>query len=125
MRRVRPAVGRPFEECPRCRTFVQRPATDEWDLLGLGGKCSWILAELAPFLGLGLVPAFAYWALAFRGGRGNPDLLLALACASPLLVTALPLALALRAIRRSRARMTDPMYRARLMEFRRRTPSGG
>jgi hypothetical protein len=124
-RRLRVTVGRPFEECPKCRAFVGRPSTNEWDLLGPGGKILWFAELLAPFLALGLVPALAYWALAFRDGSGDQRILVALLCASPAVILMLPLAHALRAIRRSRARMADPMYRARLIEFGRRTTSAG
>lgn len=122
--RLRSTVGRPFEECPKCRAFVGRPSTNEWDLLKSGGRALWIAELVAPFLALGLVPALAYWALAFRDGKGNLSILVALLFAGPAVVLVMPLSHALRAIRRSRARMADPMYRARLIEFGRRTSVG-
>lgn len=122
-RRVRATVGPPFEECSKCHALVSRPFTNEWDLLGPGRKALCIVDRVAPFVVLGLVPGLAYWAFAFREGRDDPNLLLALLCAGPVLVALLPLSAALRAIRRSRARMADPMYRARLIEFGRRAPA--
>ena len=124
-RRFRWTVGRPFEECPKCRTLVGRPSSHEWDLLGPGGKVSWIADLSTPFLVVGLVPALAYWVLVFRDGRGDLGVLVTLLCAGLTILALLPLSRALRAIRRSRARMADPMYRARLLEFGRRTPSVG
>lgn len=121
--RVRPrlAVGRPFEECPKCRTLVERPASKEWDLLGPGEKLYWLVDRSLPFLAIGLVPGLAYWALAFREGSGDLRVLVALLAAGPLLVALFPLPSATSAIRRSRRRMADPMYRARLVEFERRS----
>lgn len=123
VRRARLTVGRPFEECAKCRTLVSRPATNEWDLLGAAGKTAWIVDRMAPLFVLGLVPAGAYWALGPRDGAEGTRTLLVLLCAGPALMGGLALSLARRAIRRSRARMADPMYRARLVEFGRRAPS--
>ena len=123
LRSVRLSVGRPFEECPKCRTLVGRPSSNEWDLLGLRGKAYWIVDRLFPFVVLGFAPAAAYWALVLRHGSGDDRMLLALLGAGPLLITSFPLWAARHVIRRSRARMTDPMYRARLVEFGRRRPS--
>lgn len=120
IRTVRLAVGRPFEECPKCRTPVGRPSTNEWDLLGPGEKLFWLAARSALSIVIGLVPALAYGTLAYEGGAGDLRILLALALAGPALVLFFPLSGALHAIRRSRARMADPMYRARMVEFARR-----
>jgi hypothetical protein len=119
-RRARLAVGQPFEACPKCRTYVTRPATNEWDLLGPGEKLYWLVEQGAPFLAFGLLPALAYWTVTSRAGSGDLRLLLALLVAGPVLVLFFPLAGALHTIRRSRARMADPMYRARMVEFARR-----
>jgi hypothetical protein len=118
--RVHVSVGRPFEECPRCRALAARPATNEWDLLGPGEKAYWLADRVAPFFVLGLVPALGYWMFAFREGSGELPMLVALLCAGPILAGMLPLSTALQSIRRSRGRMADPMYRARLIEFSRR-----
>jgi hypothetical protein len=122
IRRARLSVGRPFEECPKCRSYVSRPSTKEWDLLGPLEKAYWLADRVAPYLLVGLVPALAYWALAFRSGDGELRVLLGLLALGPILVAFFPLPGALQAIRRSRARMADPMYRARLVDFERRTP---
>jgi len=124
-RRARLAVGCPFLECPRCHAYAERPATNEWALLGPGERAFWLADRLAPFLVVGLVPALAYWALVLRDGRGDPRTWIALLCAGPFLVACLPLSSALGIIRRSRTRMGDPMYRARLIEFSRRVASAG
>lgn len=119
--RARLAVGRPFEECPKCRTLVGRPSSKEWDLLGPGEKLYWLVDRSMPFLVFGLVPGLVYWALAFREGQGDLRVLVALLSAGPLLVALFPLPGATSEIRRSRRRMADPMYRARLVEFERRS----
>jgi len=114
------SVGSPFQECSKCRTQVSRPSTNEWALLGSGEKTYWLCDRIAPFLLLGLAPALAYWALVIRDGTGDTRVLIALLSGGPLLLLFFPLSGALHAIRRSRARMADPMYRARLIEFGRR-----
>jgi hypothetical protein len=99
--------------------------------LGPGEKAVWLVSRIAPFLVLGLVPALAYWAFASGGlsgglggeASGEARTLLALACAGPILLAFLPFSGALQAIRRSHARMADPMYRARLIEFSRKVSS--
>ena len=123
VRRARLTIGRPFEECPKCRTLVNRPATHEWDLLGAGRKAYWVADRLARYLAYGLVPALAYWAVFFRDGAGDKRILLGLLGAGVVLVVLFPLSASLNAIRRSRSRMSDPMYRARLIEFMRHAPS--
>jgi hypothetical protein len=89
--RARLAVGRPFEECPKCRTLVGRPSSKEWDLLGPGEKLYWLVDRSMPFLVFGLVPGLVYWALAFREGQGDLRVLVALLSAGPLLVALFPL----------------------------------
>jgi len=122
VRRVRLAVGRPFEECPRCRTLVARPATNEWDLLEGHRKATWLLDRTVPLVLLALAPAGAYWWTSMRPGSGDVRVLAALV-ALGLALTLLGLGPTRSAIRRSRARMSDPMYRARLLEFGRRVRS--
>jgi len=122
-RRVRLAIGRPFEECPKCRTLVGRPATNEWDLLRPVEKASWLASRVVPFLLAGFLPGAAYWAFAFRSGGGDRLTLLVLLCAVPTLLVLFSLTGGVRAIRRSRTRMADPMYRARLIQFSRKTLS--
>jgi len=115
-------VGSPFQECPKCRSHVSRPATNEWALLGAGQKVYWLGVRILPFALIGLVPALVYWQTTFRGGDGQLPVLVALLAAGPVLLAYLPLANALHSIRRSRARMADPMYRARLIAFGRQAP---
>jgi hypothetical protein len=114
-------VGSPFRECPRCRAPVSRPSTNEWTLLGPGEKAYWLADRFAKYLALGLLPALAYWAFAVRAGKGQPRILLVLLAGGPIFGLGFGLSSALHDIRRSRARMADPMYRARLMEFGRRS----
>ncbi|HEX6885998.1 MAG TPA: hypothetical protein VF530_21670 [Planctomycetota bacterium] len=118
--RARTAVGRPFEDCPRCRAPVERPGASEWDLLGSGRRWLWVLDRIAPFLVLGLLPGVAYAWFVQRPGQGEPYVLGALLAGGPLLAATWPVWRVRVAIRRSRARMADPMYRARLIELGRR-----
>jgi hypothetical protein len=117
----RPAIGRVFEECPRCRTLVRRPTVQEWDLLQSREKLWWMIDRVVPPLVLGLVPAGACWATK-REGDGRALLLLAVA--GLVVGSVAALARVRGAVRRSRRRMADPMYRARLIELGRR-PQGG
>jgi hypothetical protein len=118
-RPARVSVASPFRDCPRCGAPVRRPAASEWTLLGPGERAYWFVDRIAPFVVLGLLPALLYWALVVRSGGGDPRLLAALLVLGPLVCAALPVAGARTAVRRSRARMSDPMYRARLLAFER------
>lgn len=117
LRRVRTSVGRPFEECQKCRTFVARPATNEWPLMGPFRKVLWLVDRVLPFVVLGLTPGTAYWVLLSSRGNGDRQVLLALAIGVPVVLALSAFWVARHTIRRSRARMADPMYRARLVEF--------
>ncbi len=119
-RRARIDVGRPFEECPRCRVFVERPRCTEWDLLGAGEKAAFLADRLAPFLVLGLVPALAGYALGLRSGAPDLRLVLGLFLGGLFVLGFFPVANVLHTVRRSRSRMSDPMYRARLVEYGRK-----
>ena len=122
--RRRLTVGSPFEECPKCRALVGRPSTKEWDLLRAGEKLGWFVDRAAPFLVLGIAPGLAYPWLVSPEEHADPWILIALLCAGPLLLGSIALSGTQRIIRRSRSRMADPMYRARLVEFeRRRAPT--
>ncbi len=88
-----------------------------------GEKAYWVADRIAPFLVAGVVPALAYWGLAFNEGSGDRRTLIALLCAGPIFVAFLPISSAMRLVRRSRARMADPMYRARLIAFSRSASS--
>lgn len=121
--RGRVSVDRPFEECPRCRVVVARPGAGEWDLLAPPRRLEWIAERLAPPLVLGAAPGLALLAWQPDDGGAREGWF-----ERPLVVLAIGLVLGLVAgwtrvqgrIRRSRARMNDPMYRARLVAFERR-----
>lgn len=121
LRRSRVAVGSPFEQCARCGALVSRPSVNEWDLLGAGAKAYWLADAVGPFVALGLVPALAYLiAGPLAQGTRDPRVLLALALGGPLILGSLRALGVLQVIQRSRRRMGDPMYRARLVEYGRR-----
>jgi len=113
-------IGPPFEECPRCRALIPRPGALEWDLLGPRGRLRWTLARLLPWsLALGL-PVLGYGLLGYRGEPGQARTLAGLGACALVLFLALPVPALRRIVRRSRLRMSDPMYRARLVAFERR-----
>jgi len=111
-------IGSPFQECPRCGAFVERNRCREWDLFDVAAKTGYFLGSLGAWLALGLLPGLIY--LLVRGRDFDPRWLALALVAGPLFAAAIPaLGLAQR-VRRSRARMSDPMYRAKLLEFGRR-----
>lgn len=94
-RRTHPASGRPFSERPK-----------------------YSASRAAFALALGLLPALVFALGAIGSGHGVGRLTL-LSCASVGLVVGAGVWLArlMGEVRRSRKRVADPMYRARLMEF--------
>lgn len=113
-----PRIEKPFAQCGECGTFVARAGAQEWDLLPASTRLGW-LARIGAWALLGaLLAALALLGSArARGARPSPReaaLWLALGAAGAGALSASRLA---RAIRRSRRRLADPMYRAKLIEF--------
>jgi len=109
-------IGAPFVECG-CGTYAPRPPFSEWDMLDsrakvnvLGRGAVWLLSGMIPGLLYALGSILldrSYSILGFLGAVG----------AGALLATAAWSTRLLGEIRRSRRRMGDPMYRAKLVEF--------
>jgi len=116
-RRSEPSIGRPFEPCWRCGGQIERAGANEWDLHGRGARWA-IVARRARFaLTAGLVPFAVYAALTLTSARPwrERHALLFLA-AGWLVAGAWEAARLLAEIGASRRRMSDPMYRARLVQ---------
>jgi hypothetical protein len=122
--RGRPAIDKPFVECRGCGAFVRRAGVNEWDLLPHAERLRHVgrAARVALLSGLGL--GLAQLVFVLGQGRGWRLGEAAIACAVGTLVAGAWLGVRLAgAIRRSRRRLGDPMYRARLVEFELRAPA--
>jgi hypothetical protein len=118
--RVRVAVGCPFQECPGCGALVPRATVNEWDFLGVGARARFGLERLAWAVSLALLPLLLYLVAARLLGWPSGPWTLGLLLLTGILVLGAPPALhGLRSVRRSRRRLGDPMYRAKLVEFER------
>lgn len=116
--RARPAIGVPFEACPACAGFVPRPSLHEWELMGPATRLACLAPQLALVLALGLLPALAVaGATLASGGARDPLALLWAAGLGLAFVLGLWLARVASDVRRSRRRLNDPMYRAKLAKF--------
>ena len=107
-------IGRPFSECPKCKGFVERLPYVEWSSLHPGARLRLLGGGLLIASAGAAIPALAYSVVR----RDAPtETLLALG----LVFLALGLSgfgmFLSNAIQRSKKRMADPMYRARLAEF--------
>ena len=118
-RRDRPAIGRPFAECPRCGAYVSRAPFEEWALMGPGTRLGLVASQGTLAFAVGLIPAVALGlaGLVRQGGTGDRLTLVAVAGLGIAAAVAVWLALLSRHVRRSQRRMGDPMYRAKLAEF--------
>lgn len=116
---VRVAIGSPFQECPECGALVARGPVNEWDFLAAGARARYGLERAARVVGLSLLPGLVYLAATRIGGRPieawslGATLVLGILLATPLA------AHGVQSVRRSRRRLMDPMYRAKLMAFER------
>ncbi len=125
VRQARVVIGSPFQECPRCGAFVPRESFSEWDVLGTSAKARYLAEGLALFLALGALPGLIYLLAALvQGKEYDWRVLVGLLVAGSLLVGALPVIGLVRTVKRSRQRLADPMYRAKLVEFGRRAARG-
>jgi len=110
------SIGTPFLECA-CGTFAARPPFSEWDMLDPPTKLSFLGRGLVWFLS-GMIPGLLYALTAVVRGRGYSvsAFLIAVAAGALLAGGGWAVRAALH-IRRSRRRMGDPMYRAKLVEY--------
>lgn len=125
-RRRRPGVGAPFCVCPQCGAYVQRRPYDEWALMGARARLELLAGGIGSAGALGLLPALGYALLCIARGRPAPPEELAIGAAAGFLVAVSVWgARFAAALRRSRRRMADPMYQARLVEFGMASPPRG
>ena len=111
-------IGRPFLECVDCGTLTPCPAFDEWSLMSARDRLRLVGSGAAYAIALGLLPALLYALVGIVRGSAAPPLHLVLAAALGVaLATGIWAARLADVVRRSRRRMTDPMYLAKLAEF--------
>lgn len=116
--RRRASVGIPFCVCARCGAYVTREPYDEWALMRPGKKLELLGGGLAFSGALGLLPALGYACYSMlRGASFRADVLALLAGSGFALAVAVWGVRLARLVRRSRRRMSDPMYQAQLVEF--------
>ncbi len=117
---VRVAIGSPFQDCPGCGALVSRAPMNEWDFLAVGARARYGFERAAWSLALALLPALLYLVGARLLGRATDPWILGAALALGLFGLGIHPALqGMRSVRRSRRRLADPMYRAKLMQFER------
>ncbi|MFT5051215.1 MAG: hypothetical protein ACI8QZ_002625 [Chlamydiales bacterium] len=115
-RRVTP--GKPFEECPGCDARVARGFYSEWDTMSAGVKARNVGHCLFWAVLIGLLTGSTYTLWTMVLGDGADRMQVAIAFALGFLVSGSWRAYWLaEAIQRSRRRMSDPMYTARLVKF--------
>lgn len=113
-----PTIGKPFEQCGSCDGYVPRAPANEWDLSRAGTKLQHVTRRATWALAAGLVPLTVYSIATPLGGRRLESQTALLFLAGGWLLAGLWQAARLSsAIASSRRRMSDPMYRARLVEF--------
>jgi len=115
---TRPPVGPPFEHCPACGELTARPGYNEWALLGPSVRLGHLLRRTLRAASFGVLPVLLYLGFNLSGGLAV-DLLVVLALSALGLGAAGTWVVTRTAgeIARSRRRMTDPMYLAKLAKF--------
>lgn len=110
------SIGTPFIECA-CGAYAARPPFSEWDMLQPPMKLNFLGRGLVWFLS-GMIPGLLYALGSVFLGKSYLMLAFLIAVGvGALLASGTWFALASLDIRRSRRRMGDPMYRAKLVEF--------
>lgn len=111
------SIDRPIEPCTSCGNLVMRPGTNEWHLLKPGQRLGHVARHTLGALAAGPALALVHRLVALGQGRTWEfrDALLWLAIGWVLAGAWAGSRLAAR-VRRSRRRMGDPMYMAKLVE---------
>jgi len=125
-RRTRTPIGKPFVVCSTCDTFVPCAPFNEWDFLDGNTKARLLMTVGLQVLVFGVIPGLVYGVgeVLLRGDYDLRILLVVLAVG--LLGVGLVRGAAFSAqVGRSRRRVADPMYRAKLVEFGRADGSAG
>ena len=113
----RSSIDGPLQPCPRCGGIVLRDGSNEWDLLGSGKKTAIVARRAFAALTIGLIGPLAYLGAAVSSGRDwQPRYALLSLAIGWVLAGSWQASSLLARIRRSRRRMGDPMYLAKLVE---------
>jgi len=113
-----PSIGKPFEQCGKCDGYVTRAPANEWDLSRAGTKLHHVTRHATRAFGAGLVPLAVYSVATPLDGRELESRTALLLLAGGWILAGIWQAARLSsAVAHSRRRMSDPMYRARLVEF--------
>ena len=116
-------IGRPLEECAACGDVVLRSGTTEWELLRASQRLDLIARRGLVALAIGLAAPVLYWAATRAQGIAWQPLHAALCLAVGWAIAGTWQGSRLAAaIRRSRRRMSDPMYLAMLMQHQLAAP---
>ncbi len=112
------ALGPPFLECPSCKGFVNHEPFEEWSSMGARKRFTWVGTSLAVAVSLGILPLLACGlADIISRERTSPRTLLFIGGTGLFVALAITYANLHQRIRRSRRRMSDPMYRAKLVKY--------
>lgn len=112
-----PSIGKPFHTC-ECGALVGRAGANEWDLLRPRAKLAFLGRRFGFAAAAGLVPIVVRLVAAQVGGTPASALeALVWLAAGEVAALAWEGSRLSSAIGRSRRRMSDPMYRARLVEY--------
>jgi endogenous inhibitor of DNA gyrase (YacG/DUF329 family) len=117
-RRTKATVGRPYEECPDCGTYVPRRPYDEWALMSSRTRARVLFGNAALCLAAGLVPVLVAGVVVTVTPEYDPLRTIALVAGCALLLALAFWAIGMgRVLARSQRRMSDPWYRAKLVQF--------
>jgi hypothetical protein len=116
----RPPIGPPFEECTACGRFIPRPTFNEWALHRTSVRLGLLSRAALRVLLFGALPVLFYAGFNLSGGSPVDPLTALVAAVLGLGAAAAWVSTStVGQINRSRRRMTDPMYLAKLAEFAR------
>jgi hypothetical protein len=119
-------VGRPFDECSSCGSFVTRDGFNEWDLMSAAARTRCLFGVAVTALLVGVAVAIVATLLSRALDRAlEPAAVIGILAVGVGLAGAWLTSRLSQAVRRSRSRMSDPMYRARLVEYELAMQSGG
>lgn len=119
------SIGRPFDECMTCGRLVSRSRFTEWGLMKSSTKLRCLGAAAIGWLGMGVLATLVLALGVVIFGRPlDVKNVLTVAVVVLVLAGALQGSRFSKELNRSRARMSDPMYRAKLIEFELATQGG-
>ena len=111
------SIGPPFSQCWRCGGQIEKSGVHEWDMHSRAARWTIASRRIRFALAAGLVPALVYAGLALAGPRTlDPRTALLFLGAGWLAAGLWEGARLSMEISASRRRMSDPMYRAKLVQ---------